>query len=161
MQTYGNAYRLSSPKETSRERSKMAMQPRATQLGPCENPASLRRQHGSRLAANPSRESTRADEYSQDENKGPSSQSRATTVELSLSEASNGTTVEERTNPTRLLSVREVAALLHVPVSWVYGRMRKRSRERLPAYRLGKYWRFRETEIFAWLQSQDESRSVV
>ena len=39
-----------------------------------------------------------------------------------------------------LLTVQQVAELLQVPVSWVYGRMRKRSLERLPAYRLGKYW---------------------
>jgi excisionase family DNA binding protein len=51
----------------------------------------------------------------------------------------------------RLLTIEEVASLLHVPVSWVYGRMRKRSLERLPAYRLGKYWRFREDEIHAWV----------
>ena len=54
----------------------------------------------------------------------------------------------------RLLTVEEVAALLHVPVSWVYGRMRKRSLERLPAHRLGKYWRFREEEIDAWVASR-------
>ena len=54
----------------------------------------------------------------------------------------------------RLLTVEEVASLLHVPVSWVYGRMRKRSLERLPAYRLGKYWRFREDEIHAWVNRQ-------
>jgi predicted DNA-binding transcriptional regulator AlpA len=42
---------------------------------------------------------------------------------------------------SELLTVRQVAELLQVPVSWVYGRMRKRSLEQLPAYRLGKYWR--------------------
>jgi excisionase family DNA binding protein len=54
----------------------------------------------------------------------------------------------------RLLSVHEVAQLLQVPVSWVYGRMRRRSTEQLPAYRIGKYWRFREEEIMAWVQAQ-------
>ena len=53
---------------------------------------------------------------------------------------------------SRLLTVGEVAEMLHVPVSWVYGRMRKRSTERLPGYRLGKYWRFRETEVLAWVE---------
>jgi len=48
-------------------------------------------------------------------------------------------------------NVHEVAELLHVPVSWVYGRMRKRSLERLPGYRLGKYWRFRKDEVLAWV----------
>jgi excisionase family DNA binding protein len=60
---------------------------------------------------------------------------------------------EEKTR-AGLLTVEEVATLLHVPVSWVYGRMRKRSLERLPAYRLGKYWRFREEEIDAWVASR-------
>jgi excisionase family DNA binding protein len=53
-----------------------------------------------------------------------------------------------------LLNVQQVAELLHVPVSWVYGRTRKRSIGRLPGYRLGKYWRFREREVLAWVESQ-------
>ena len=53
-----------------------------------------------------------------------------------------------------LLNVQEVAQLLHVPVSWVYERVRRRSLERLPAYRLGKYWRFREADIRAWIERQ-------
>ena len=53
-----------------------------------------------------------------------------------------------------LLTVHEVADLLQVPVSWVYGRTRKRSLERLPGYRLGKYWRFRQDEVLAWVGSQ-------
>jgi hypothetical protein len=52
--------------------------------------------------------------------------------------------------------VEEVASLLHGPVSWVYGRIRKRSLERLPGYRLEKYWRFREDEIHAWVEDQRE-----
>jgi excisionase family DNA binding protein len=43
-----------------------------------------------------------------------------------------------------LLTVKEVAELLRVPVSWVYDRTRKRSLDRLPGIRLGKYWRFRQ-----------------
>jgi hypothetical protein len=38
-----------------------------------------------------------------------------------------------------LLTVKEVADLLRVPVSWVYDRTRKRSLDRLPGIRLGKY----------------------
>ena len=53
-----------------------------------------------------------------------------------------------------LLTIQQVANLLHVPASWVYGRTRKRSIERLPGIRLGKYWRFREEEIHAWVESQ-------
>jgi excisionase family DNA binding protein len=54
----------------------------------------------------------------------------------------------------RLLTVQQVADILHVPVSWVYGRTRKCSSERLPGIRLGKYWRFREEEIHSWIESQ-------
>jgi excisionase family DNA binding protein len=53
-----------------------------------------------------------------------------------------------------LLNVQEVAQLLQIPVSWVYERVRRRSLERLPAYRLGKYWRFREADIRAWIERQ-------
>jgi excisionase family DNA binding protein len=54
----------------------------------------------------------------------------------------------------RLLTIQQVAELLHVPASWVYGRTRRRSTERLPGIRLGKYWRFREEEIHAWVENQ-------
>lgn len=53
---------------------------------------------------------------------------------------------------SELLTVQQVAELLQVPVSWVYGRMRKRSLERLPGYRLGKYWRFRASDILEWVE---------
>ena len=57
-------------------------------------------------------------------------------------------------NNTELLTVHEIARLLKVPVSWVYGHTRKRSIDRLPGYRLGKYWRFRADEVMAWVQRQ-------
>jgi excisionase family DNA binding protein len=55
-----------------------------------------------------------------------------------------------------LLTIKEVAELLRVPVSWVYDRTRKRSLDRLPGIRLGKYWRFRQGEVLAWVESQRE-----
>lgn len=67
-------------------------------------------------------------------------------------ELPNGATVEK--DDERLLTIQQVADILHVPVSWVYGRTRRRSTERLPGIRLGKYWRFREGEIHAWVESQ-------
>jgi len=57
-----------------------------------------------------------------------------------------------------LMTVQQVAELLQVPVSWVYGRLRKRSLEKLPGYRLGKYWRFDKQEVLAWLAQQREKR---
>jgi excisionase family DNA binding protein len=53
-----------------------------------------------------------------------------------------------------LLTVEEVAELLKVPVSWVYDRTRSRGLNRIPGFRLGKYWRFQEAEILAWLERQ-------
>lgn len=69
-------------------------------------------------------------------------------------EISNASSVE-------LLTVQEIAALLKVPVSWVYGHLRKRCTDRLPAYRLGKYWRFRSEEVLAWLKRHGEERQAV
>ena len=63
-------------------------------------------------------------------------------------------TVEGRREGSRLLTIHEVAELLQVPVSWVYGRVRKRCTERLPGFRLGKYWRFSKREVLAWVASQ-------
>jgi excisionase family DNA binding protein len=53
-----------------------------------------------------------------------------------------------------LLTVEDIAELLRLPVSWVYERTRKRSLNRLPGFRLGKYWRFRASDIQAWLETQ-------
>jgi excisionase family DNA binding protein len=53
-----------------------------------------------------------------------------------------------------LLTVHEVAQYLKVPVSWVYARTRRRSRDRLPGFRLGKYWRFDEAQVRRWLESK-------
>jgi excisionase family DNA binding protein len=63
------------------------------------------------------------------------------------------------TNPYRvisecLLSVEEVAKLLQVPVSWVYERTRNRGNNRIPGFRLGKYWRFRAADVLAWVERQ-------
>ena len=53
-----------------------------------------------------------------------------------------------------LLTVQDVANLLHVPVSWVYGRTRQRCTERIPGFRLGKYWRFNRQDVTAWLAAK-------
>lgn len=56
----------------------------------------------------------------------------------------------------RLLDVQEVADLLRVPVSWVYQHTRRRAANRLPGFKLGggKYLRFREADILAWIERQ-------
>ena len=53
-----------------------------------------------------------------------------------------------------LLTLEEVAELLRVPKSWVYERTRRHSADRIPGFRLGKYWRFRRGVVLAWLEQQ-------
>lgn len=54
----------------------------------------------------------------------------------------------------KLLTVQQVAGLLQVPPSWVYGRTRSRAADRIPSFRLGKYRRFRKTDVLNWLETQ-------
>jgi len=116
-----------------------------TQSDPRKNPDSPR-VHGLRLTVNPSSaESLREFKNAHSQAKEPSPH---------ISHAAGNATVGRKEEAAQLLTVAEVAALLRVPVSWVYGRTRKRTLERLPGYRLGKYWRFREDEILAWVKSQ-------
>jgi excisionase family DNA binding protein len=53
-----------------------------------------------------------------------------------------------------LLTVNEVAAILKVPAGWVYEHCRPRVRNRLPGFKLGKYWRFRAAEVLGWLEKR-------
>jgi excisionase family DNA binding protein len=53
----------------------------------------------------------------------------------------------------RLLTVQEVAAVLRVPVSWVYERTRCRGSERIPHIKVGKYLRFRAEELKGYLEA--------
>ncbi len=50
-----------------------------------------------------------------------------------------------------LLTIDEVSALLKVPKSWIYERTRRRGVERMPYIKLGKYLRFEESGIRAYL----------
>ena len=56
-----------------------------------------------------------------------------------------------------LLTVDEVAEWLKVPPSWIYERTRRRGAERLPFIKLGKYLRFEEAAVKAYLGRQRRS----
>jgi excisionase family DNA binding protein len=56
-----------------------------------------------------------------------------------------------------LLTVKEVAGMLNVPVSWIYERTRKKGQDRLPHVKLGKYLRFDTNEVHRWLQTNARS----
>jgi excisionase family DNA binding protein len=51
----------------------------------------------------------------------------------------------------RMLSSREVAAILSVPERTVRDKWRE---WRLPAYRIGKHLRWRERDVYAWIDRQ-------
>jgi excisionase family DNA binding protein len=50
-----------------------------------------------------------------------------------------------------LIGIKEIASKLNVPVSWLYSRTRTNA---IPCYRVGKYLRFDESEIWEWLKQQ-------
>jgi excisionase family DNA binding protein len=129
--------------------------PRQTQFGARKNPAPHSRQHGLCLAADANSENALPKVTPQ----GPEQvelNSRMNELQ-SPSHAAPlhaATVGEATTNHDRLLTIREVAEMLQVPISWIYCRTRKRSLERLPGYRLGKYWRFDRDEVLTWVQRQ-------
>jgi excisionase family DNA binding protein len=126
-----------------------------TQFDVRENTASPRR-HDSRLATDVRSNSIYIGD--QDPDTGicaPKIKSQTTDSETELHAAPQRAATGEKAG-NQLLTIRDVAEMLQVPVSWVYGRMRKRSRERLPGYRLGKYWRFRTEEVLRWVQDHHE-----
>ena len=57
----------------------------------------------------------------------------------------------------RILTVAEVAALLRVPKSWVYEHVRPGANPRLPHFKLGKYVRFRQSNIETFLADSIEN----
>lgn len=50
-----------------------------------------------------------------------------------------------------LLTVDEIAAALRVSPSWIYERVRKRGRDKIPHLKIGKYLRFRLNEVRTWI----------
>jgi hypothetical protein len=109
------------------------MKPSSTQFGMRENTASSR-QHASRSAVET--HSTAICAEDSPEIHQPSSPSERPVTGLENTQdtaAASAATGGERRDENHLLNVREAAELLRVPVFWVYGRMRKRSFERIPA----------------------------
>jgi excisionase family DNA binding protein len=53
-----------------------------------------------------------------------------------------------------LIGIKEMAEKLSVPCSWIYQRTRTNE---IPHYKVGKYVRFDESEIWEWLKQQNEA----
>ena len=60
---------------------------------------------------------------------------------------------QESLDAETLLTVQEVAALLKVPVSWVYEHTRKECEDPLPVIKVGKYLRFFTKDIIDHLET--------
>ncbi len=54
-----------------------------------------------------------------------------------------------------LLTPKEAAKLLNLPVTWLYARTCESSDlERIPFYRFGRLLRFKKAELVAWAEKQ-------
>ncbi|MGO9534065.1 MAG: helix-turn-helix domain-containing protein [Syntrophobacteraceae bacterium] len=53
-----------------------------------------------------------------------------------------------------LLSIKQEAELLNVPISWLYGETRKKGPNSIPHIRVGKYVRFQHGCVLEWLQAK-------
>ena len=50
-----------------------------------------------------------------------------------------------------LMTVDEIASALRVSPSWVYERVRRRGKDKMPHLKVGKYLRFRVNEVRTWV----------
>ena len=53
-----------------------------------------------------------------------------------------------------LLTPEEAAEILRVKVSWLYQHTRRRSPDRIPFVKVGRYLRFREQDLVAYIDSR-------
>ncbi len=130
------------------------MKLRPTQFGARENTASPR-QHASRLAVSPSlSQKQRVSVASvKDEKSAPPTRLVVEAHDRFRGETQHDATGEEERDDSHLLTVQNVAELLQVPVSWVYKHAGPQCSNPLPCIKLGKYLRFRSTDIMAFLKS--------
>lgn len=55
----------------------------------------------------------------------------------------------------QFIDAKELAAKLKVPISWVYDRTRNGGPDRIPFLKLGRYVRFIESEVLAYLMKRN------
>jgi excisionase family DNA binding protein len=127
---------------------------RESQFGVRKNPAPQQRQHGSRLAAEIVSETALVNQNLPIPDSLISNSQKNEAPPPLHAAPHHAATGERGRDDSRLLNVSEVAQLLQVPISWIYARTRYRTKDRLPGYRLGKYWRFDRSEVLAWVESQ-------
>jgi excisionase family DNA binding protein len=120
-----------------------------------KNPASLR-QHGSRFApqSSPLQFESPSRDVHESEPTAPNVSPTSERFDPALTGISTEATGGDAREKSHLLTVKEVAELLHVPVSWVYERTRRRGSDQLPHLKLGKYVRFEEEVVAEFIRGQ-------
>jgi PTS system nitrogen regulatory IIA component len=58
----------------------------------------------------------------------------------------------------RLVPIEQAAEFLGVPTSWLYDQA---ARGKVPSYKVGKYRRFRVSELEAWISTRREGDPLV
>jgi predicted DNA-binding transcriptional regulator AlpA len=53
-----------------------------------------------------------------------------------------------------IMTPEETADLLRVSLSWLYEKSRRRQRHPLPVHRIGRYLRYRRSEVLVWFDQQ-------
>ncbi len=53
-----------------------------------------------------------------------------------------------------LLTPEEAAEILRVKLSWLYQHTRRRSQDRIPFIKVGRYLRFREQDLVAYIENR-------
>ncbi|PYU24846.1 MAG: DNA-binding protein [Acidobacteria bacterium] len=53
-----------------------------------------------------------------------------------------------------LLTPEEAAEILRVKLSWLYQHTRRRTQDRVPFVKVGRYLRFREQDLVAYIESR-------
>lgn len=130
------------------------MKSRPTQFGVRKNPDSPG-VHGLRLSVDSS--SLRSESQTRNSLEVTPSSPRfpaAERLDMPLARATGGEAKKEMQDRGQLLTVQEVANLLHVPVSWVYEQTRRRGTGQLPHLKLGKYLRFEESTVTEFIRER-------
>lgn len=60
-----------------------------------------------------------------------------------------------------LLTIDELAEFLKVPKSWCYHQTRQRGENSIPRIQVGKYIRFRQSEVMAWIEKNQNKNGRV
>ncbi len=58
----------------------------------------------------------------------------------------------------KFLNIKQLAAELNVPVSWIYSRTRETGPDSIPFTKMGKYLRFEIEKVLAWLQDRQPDK---